>query len=155
MAKNKIVTKQEIDAYPAEKRHHFLDKDAIRFTKSLGDMAGLTGFGFHIAEVPAGHLSTEPHFHHYEEECVYILEGQGISIIGEDKQEVQAGDFIGYPAGGEAHSLLNTGDVPLKCIVVGQRLAHDICDYPEKNKRVYRMTGMPRALVDLDDIKVP
>ena len=50
--------------------------------------------------------------------------------------EVEAGDFIAYPADGEAHDLRNTGSLPMTCIVGGQRLDCDVVDYPEQNKRL-------------------
>ncbi len=36
----------------------------------------------------------------------------------------------------------NTDDTPLVCIVVGQRLAHDVGDYPDKGKHIYRNAGL-------------
>ena len=66
----------------------------------------------------------------------------------------QAGDFIGYPAGGLPHTMKNTGSEVLRCIVVGQRLAHDIGDYPRLGKRLYRY-GRSKDLVDINDISNP
>ncbi|MFL2842062.1 MAG: cupin domain-containing protein [Candidatus Puniceispirillaceae bacterium] len=61
----------------------------------------------------------------------YILEGTGTARTGDTVLRVEAGDFIDYPAGAEAHDLHNTGSNILKCIIVGQRLDFDIVDYPE------------------------
>jgi uncharacterized cupin superfamily protein len=72
-----------------------LNENAKRINKSLGDLVGMTGFGFHIIEIEPGYDSTEHHVHYFEDECVYVLEGY----------EISEGDFIGFPAGGEA--LLN------------------------------------------------
>ena len=102
-----------------------------------------------------GHESTETHLHHYEDECVYILEGEAEATIGNEKHHVKSGDFIGYRAGGKAHQLKNTGNGLLKCIVAGQRLAHDVGDYPLKGKRLYRNRGMPWNLVDIGDVSEP
>ena len=63
--------------------------------------------------------------------------------------EVEAGDFIAYPADGEAHDLRNTGSLPMTCIVVGQRLDCDVVDFPEQNKRLYRYAGKADDLVDI------
>lgn len=49
----------------------------------------------------------------------------------------------------------NTGDAVLRCIVVGQRLSHDVGDYPRRGKRIYRTSGMPWDLVDSDAIEHP
>ncbi|WP_419903374.1 cupin domain-containing protein [Kiloniella sp.] len=149
-----LLTKTEIDAMEGTDKVHFLNPNAQRSNKSLGDLTGLRGFGFHIIEVEPGRESTECHVHYQEDECVYILEGRGLAFIGGEEHEVSAGDFIGYRAGGKAHSLTNTGDETLKCIVVGQRLDFDIGDYPNQNKRIYRTKDRAWDLVDIDDIKV-
>ncbi|MEM7539607.1 MAG: cupin domain-containing protein [Chloroflexota bacterium] len=148
-----IVTAEEIDAYEGIEKTHFLNDNAKRNNKSLGDLTGLTGLGFHIIEVQPGHETTEFHVHHYEDECVYILEGQADAVIGDTVTPVKAGDFIGYRAGGEAHTIKNTSNGVLKCIVVGQRLAHDVGDYPNLQKRIFRNIGMKWDLVDWPDLK--
>ncbi|MDY6942935.1 MAG: cupin domain-containing protein [Pseudomonadota bacterium] len=150
-----IVTRKEIEQYEGINKTHFLNDNAQRVNKSLGDLTGLTGLGFHIIEVQPGHESTEFHKHYYEDECVYVLEGQAEAVIGDQSYPVSTGDFIGYRAGGEAHTLRNTGDSLLKCIVVGQRLDHDVGDYPRLGKRLYRQKGLPWNLVDIGDIDEP
>ena len=46
--------------------------------------------------------------------------------------EIEAGDFIDYPADDEAHDLRNTLPSPMTCIVVEQRPDFDVVDYPRK-----------------------
>lgn len=150
-----ILSKEEIDALPGTEKTHFLNTNAKRLNKSLGDLTGLNAIGFHIIEVEPGHESTEFHKHYYEEECVYILEGEAESTIGDSVSQLKAGDFVGYRAGGEAHKLTNTGKATFKCIVVGQRLDHDVGDYPVKGKRIYRNANQPWDLVDLNNIENP
>ncbi len=147
-----LITKEEIEAFEGLDKTHFLNPNARRVNKSLGDLTGLTGIGFHIIEVQPGHESTEFHKHYHEDECVYILEGTAEAVIGDQTFAVKAGDFIGYRAGGEAHTLKNTGTAVLRCIVAGQRLDHDVGDYPRAGKRVYRNKDMPWNLVDMDRI---
>ncbi|MBE9097972.1 cupin domain-containing protein [Vacuolonema iberomarrocanum] len=150
-----IVTREEIETYEGVAKTHFLNEKAKRINKSLGDLTGLRGFGFHIVEVEPGHESTELHMHYHEDECVYILDGEAEATIGEITHRVKCGDFIGYRARGEPHQLKNTGDTTLRCIVVGQRLDHDVGEYPLKKKRIYRNKGMKWNLVDLDQISEP
>lgn len=150
-----IITKQEIDDFAGIEKVHFLNANARRVNKSLGDLAGLTGMGFHIIEIQPGHDSTELHMHYYEEECVYILDGEADARIGDETHKVSAGDFIGYRAGGAAHKLTNRGATVLRCIVVGQRLDHDVGDYPDKGKRIYRNRGQAWDLVDIAAIETP
>ncbi|PSN19687.1 cupin [filamentous cyanobacterium CCP5] len=150
-----LITKEEIESYEGVQKTHFLNSNARRTNKSLGDLTGLTGFGFHIIEVEPGCESTETHRHYYEDECVFVLEGEGEAVIGKAVHWVKAGDFIGYRAGGEAHQLRNTGTTTLKCIVVGDRSDHDVGDYPDQKKRIYRNKGMEWNLVDMEAISEP
>ena len=97
-----IIRKKEIEAMEGLAKTHFLNENAQRINKSLGDLAGLKNLGFHIIEVLPGYESTEYHSHSCEDECVYILSGNATVTIDETDYEVDAGDFIGYPAGGFA-----------------------------------------------------
>jgi uncharacterized cupin superfamily protein len=150
-----VVTRDEIDQFEGIEKTHFLNDNARRRNKSLGDLTGLQGLGFHIIEVQPGHESTELHVHYHEEECVFVLEGEAEATIGQNTHTVRAGDFIGYRAGGEPHKLENKGDRLLKCIVVGQRLDHDVADYPDKGKRIFRNKGLQWNLVDTAEIEEP
>lgn len=150
-----LVTAAEIASEKGLAKTHFLNPNAQRINKSLGDLTGLTGFGFHIIEVEPGRDTTEHHVHHHEDECVYVLEGRGTALIGADAFEIGPGDFLGYRKGGVAHSIRNTGSETLRCIVVGERLAHDVGDYPNKGKRIFRNNGLPWNLVDHDALEEP
>jgi uncharacterized cupin superfamily protein len=147
-----LVTSAEISALEGLSKTHFLNENAKRLNKSLGDLAGLTGFGFHIIEVQPGHETTEHHCHHHEDECVFVLSGSATAFIGDEAHNISTGDFIGYRKGGLPHSIKNTGDEVFRCIVVGERLAHDVGDYTRLGKRIYRNAGMAWNLVDHDQI---
>ena len=69
--------------------------------------------------------------------------------IGPDLFQIEAGDFIGNPVGGEAHDIRNTGSTDMICLVGGQRLEFDMIDYPEQNKSLYRHDGQPPDLADI------
>ena len=155
MADTYLLRAADIAAMEGLRKAHFLNPGAKRVNKSLGDLTGLTGFGFHIIEVEPGDETTEHHVHHYEDECVYVLAGQATAVIGEEEHAIGPGDFIGYRKGGLAHSIRNTGAETLRCIVVGERLAHDVGDYPRKGKRIYRNAGMAWNLVDHVAIEEP
>ncbi len=150
-----IYSAAEIDELVGLDKTHYLNEGARRSNKSLGDLVGLTGIGFHIIEVQPGCESTEFHLHHYEDECVYVLQGEAVVTIAETQTSVAAGAFIGYRAGGSAHTMRNTGTSILKCIVVGQRLAHEVVDYPNKKVRLYSNRGKPWDVVNVADISHP
>lgn len=150
-----IITKDEIDAMEGADKTHFLNPNGRRTNKSLGDATGLAGLGVHLIEVSPGRESTEYHRHYDEDECVYVLSGTGEVTIGKETFTVSEGDFIGYRAGGLPHTMKNTGEEPLRCLVAGQRLAHDVADYPRAGKRLFRNAGRPWNLVNLDDVVNP
>ena len=148
-----LITADEIAGMDGLEKIHFLNANAKRVNKSLGDLTGITGFGFHIIEVEPGCETTEYHVHHFEDECVYVLDGTATATVGEESFPIGPGDFVGYRKGGEAHTIVNTGSDLFRCIVVGQRLPHDVGDYPRKGKRIYRNEGLPWELVDHKDIE--
>jgi len=120
----------------------------------VSDWTGLRKIGVHVISVEPGRDSTEFHFHHHEEECLYVLEGEAEARIGDEVTILRPGDFVGYRAQGKPHSLRNIGTGSLKYLVVGQRLDHDVCDYPEAGKRLYLQAGLPPTVVDLADLEV-
>lgn len=146
------LSAKDIEKLDGKFKTHFLNPQAIRVDKSLGDAVGLKNLGVHIITVAPGNYSTEFHVHHYEEECIYVLSGTGKATIGTENYRIAPGDFIGWPTNGVAHDMFNDGDEPLVCLVVGQRLAQDITDYPRLDKRLYRNSGQ-WDLVDQEAIE--
>ena len=146
------LSAEKIAAMEAVRRVHNLNPAAIRMDKSLGDAVGLKNIGIHLISIAPGDKSTEFHTHGYEEEAIYVLSGRGTEVIGEATHQIGPGDFIGFPAAGAAHETINDGTEPLVCLVIGQRLAQDVVDYPRKGKRLYRNSG-ERDLIDYNDIE--
>ncbi len=149
-----LLKAEQIAAMPGERRVHFLNPNADRIRKSLGDQVGLNNIGVHLLIVEPGKDSTEYHRHYHEEECLYVLSGRGTLVINEQSFAFEAGDFVGFPADTAAHSLTNDGNEPLVCLVMGQRLAQDVADYPHQGKRLYRNNGR-WDLVDLEQLTDP
>ncbi|MCL1940464.1 MAG: cupin domain-containing protein [Synergistaceae bacterium] len=56
-----------------------------------------------------------PHKHETEEEVMYFFEGKGQFITDDEVIELHPGICVYNPPGG-THSILNTGDVPLKFV---------------------------------------
>ncbi len=153
MKKSKLLLKAaDIEAMPGERKVHFLNPNAVRINKSLGDAVGLSHIGVHIIHVEPGHDTTEYHKHLYEEECVYVLSGQGKLLIEGETHLFEKGDFVGFPRNTAAHAITNDSDETLICLVMGQRLEQDVADYPHQQKRLYRNSG-EWNLVDTQHIK--
>ncbi len=148
-----LIKADEIATMRSQQKVHFLNENARCTNKALGDLTGLTGFGFHIIEVQPGHSSTESHFHYNEDECVYVLSGEGKATIGGETAMVSAGDFMGHRKGGLAHTIKNTGNEVLRCIVVGQRLETDVVEYPNQGKRMFRSPGLSWKVANISDLQ--
>ena len=149
------LSADDIDKVSATTKTHFLNDSARRREKSLATMTGLNEIDFCLVEVDPGDETTEHHKHYHEEECVYILEGEGTARIGAESLTVRPGDFVGFRKGGLAHSLKNTGSSVLRCIIVSQRKHHDVSDYPRKGKRLFRNKELTWNLVDVNVIDRP
>lgn len=147
-----LIKAAEIAEMEGKEKTHLLNADAIRNSKPLGSITGLTDLGVQLMTVMPGREYAEYHRHLYEEQCFYILSGTGEAIIEETSYAIGAGDFLGFPKNGVAHTLLNSGDEPLVFLCARVNLEQDVCDYPRKRKRLY-MNGAEEALVDFDNIR--
>lgn len=147
-----LLKADDIEAMPATLSIHPLNPNGVRHRRSLGDATGLTQIGVHRIELQPGHDSSEYHRHLYEEECVYVLSGRGTATIDDKQHAIGAGDFLGFARNGPAHVLTNSGDEPLVLLVMGQRLAQDVCDYPHRQLRLY-INGDREDLVDFGAIR--
>ena len=147
MTDHPVLTAAAIAAMEGTAKTHFLNDRARRVNKSLGDAGGLTGIGVHLIEVDPGDMTTEHHTHYHEDECVYVLSGTATAVIGDERFPIRPGDFIAHPKGGPAHHIENTGTEPFCALVIGERGAHDVGDYPRLGKRLYHRRERPAGCV--------
>ncbi|MFY7863346.1 cupin domain-containing protein [Roseateles sp.] len=157
MARSKPVSllkAAEIAGMPLVSKTHALNPQAVRDSRSLSAVTGLTALGFQLVTLQPGRLAWEYHRHLYEEQCFYILAGQGHADIDGVLHALGPGDFLGFAAQGAAHTLINTGTEPLVFIAARTHLELDVCDYPRLGKRLY-MNGGEEALVDLTAVSQP
>jgi len=146
------LTAEMLAALPSMLNVHPVNPAARRRVSSPGDATGLTTLGVNIFEIAPGDKSTEYHVHACEDEAVYVLSGKGTARTGGQTHPVEQGDFVGYPKGGPAHEICNTGQMPLRLLVIGQRLTEDIIDYPDQGKRLYRGAGRINDLVNTGNV---
>ena len=148
-AKNPLLRAADIQALHEEARPHPLNPKLVRHTRSLGDATGLATIGVHLVRLEQGDTSSVHHYHHQDEEWVYVLSGRAIAEIGDEKYEVGTGDFLGFVAGSLPHSLHNPNAEDFVYLVGGNRWPFDVCDYPRVGKRRYRINGKS-VYVDAD-----
>jgi uncharacterized cupin superfamily protein len=147
-----LLKAAQIAGMEGKSKAHLLNPEAIRVSKPLGRITGLTDLGVQLMTVMPGREYAEYHRHLYEEQCFYVVSGNGEAIIEETSYAIEAGDFLGFPKNGAAHTILNCGDKPLVFLCVRVNLEQDVCDYPRKRKRLY-MNGAEEAIVDFDNIR--
>lgn len=109
------------------------------------------GENYHVGmliESPAPGLRLAPlHYHMQEEEHALILEGQVALLLGDERFDMKAGDYVCFPAGQKVgHAFMNSGTGPCSYLMIGERNLSDVCVYPQSNKI------MVRALCDVNDI---
>lgn len=123
---------------------------AIRYRHlTLAAMGEDYHVGVAIEELPQGKQSSPAHYHIFEEEHVYILEGSLTVRIGADSHEMTAGDYVCFPAGQKAgHCLVNNSGATCRYVIVGERNPNEVAVYTDSNKVLVRALG-GRALFDL------
>jgi uncharacterized cupin superfamily protein len=110
----------------------FKDLCRTRIKRVLGDVLGLGNFGVNLVTLPPGAGSAQRHWHSLEDEFVYVVEGE-VTLVTEDGEQVlAAGQAAGFPAGrADGHHLINKGTAPATYLEVGDRIAEDVCTYPD------------------------
>jgi quercetin 2,3-dioxygenase len=104
----------------------------------LSRPAGLRRVAVALARVPAGKDSYAYHVHHHDEEWMYVLSGSGTAELADAEIELGAGDFLGFPAGGPAHTARAAPGDELVYVQGGDAWSRDtveIVDFPRAGRR--------------------
>jgi len=147
-----VLHKRDIDGIKENRRVHPFNDRAVIHLKSLGEAAGLSDTGVHLARVAPGDETTAFHSHELSDEFVYILAGTATLSVGDEQHELGPGDFAGFPANGAAHIMQNTGSEDLVYLMAGGRPHVDIVNYPRAGKKMYKV-GTRVDIVDTPHIK--
>lgn len=96
----------------------------------IGQDENAPNFAMRQFEVAVGG-NTPKHSHPYEHE-VFVLEGEGIVVEGDQEHPLKSGDVI-YVRPDEVHQFRNVGDAPLKflCLVPNSALDPNVTVTPE------------------------
>jgi uncharacterized cupin superfamily protein len=112
---------------------------AGRSRKRLGNAAGLDQFGVNLTTLTPGAASALRHWHHREDELVYVLEGELTLIEDEGETLLRAGDAAGFKAGVKnGHHLVNKSSRDAVFLEIGTRSKHERGDYPDVDLVVVR-----------------
>jgi uncharacterized cupin superfamily protein len=93
-----------------------------RARKALGDAAGLSQFGVNLMTLPPGAWSSQRHWHTFEDEFVYVLEGEVVLVTDAGEEVLRAGDCAGFKGGDpDGHHLINRSQADAKLLEIGTR----------------------------------
>jgi len=105
--------------------------------------------GVSIEELAPGQRSNPAHYHIFEEEHVFILEGELTVRIGAENFAMRAGDYVCFPAGLKAgHCLVNDSGRACRYVIAGENNPNEVVVYPDSNKVLVRALGS-RAIFDM------
>jgi len=107
-------------------------------TASFSDSAGIKQYGAYLQTLQPGATSTERHWHEREDEFLFVVSGRVTVVENDGRHVLEPGDAACWPAGiPNAHCMLNESTEPCSYILVGTRLTHDVCHYPDSRSICY------------------
>jgi uncharacterized cupin superfamily protein len=144
MAGGNLMRQREIAGGLRTFSHPWNPKSEMRGAP-LGALMGFRRVGVNFIRVAPKKEAYVPHAHAQEEEWVYILEGRGRAMVGEESFDVGPGDFLAFPAPQVVHHLVNAGKTDLVCLMGGEVLPIDVVDFPKHRKRMVWVNGRATA----------
>ena len=110
-----------------------------RIRKRLGNATGLDQFGVNLTTLKPGAASALRHWHHNEDELVYMLQGEVALIEDSGETVLRAGDAAGFKANNpNGHHLVNRTDCDAVYLEIGARSKNERAEYPDVDLLVIR-----------------
>jgi uncharacterized cupin superfamily protein len=107
-------------------------------TASFSDTAGIKQYGAYLQTLQPGARSSTRHWHEQEDEFLFVVQGEVTVVENDGPHVLGPGDAACWPAGEpNAHHVLNESSEPCAYLIVGTRLSHDVCHYPDVGKTLY------------------
>jgi uncharacterized cupin superfamily protein len=119
-------------AKPSNYPEPFASRMAGRVKRPLGDLFGLTNFGVNLTRLAPGAVSALRHAHSWQDEFIYVLQGQPTLVTNGGEELLGPGMCAGFKAGsGNAHHLVNRSNADVLYLEIGDRSAGDTISYPD------------------------
>lgn len=113
-----------------------------RSSLRLGEAGGLTQYGVNLVMLEPGAMSSLRHWHHNEDEFVWIVEGECTLVQDHGETVMRPGDCAAFPAGDtDGHHFLNRTDRVAKFLVVGTKARQEIAVYSDVDMMVHVTPG--------------
>ena len=107
-------------------------------TATFSDSSGITQYGAYLQTLQPGARTSTRHWHEREDEFLYVLSGRATVVENDGRHVLEPGDAACWPAGvPNAHHVLNESAEPCSYLIVGTRVTHDVCHYPDVGKTLY------------------
>lgn len=111
-------------------------------TLRLSDAGGLRQFGCYVETLAPGARSSERHWHESEDEFLFVLDGTATVTDDHGPRDLGPGDAVCWPHGvANGHQVQNRTARPLRYVILGSRVAGDICHYPDSGSRQVNGAG--------------
>jgi len=115
-----------------------IERNGMYSSARLSEDGGLKQFGAYVETLDPGSRSSDRHWHESEDEFLYVLSGEPTVIEDDGEHLLKPGDAACWPAGtANAHHVVNKASTPCSYLIVGTRLSHDVCHYPDSGKTLY------------------
>lgn len=113
-----------------------------RSSLRLGEAGGLKQYGVNLVMLEPGAMSSLRHWHHNEDEFVWVVEGECTLVQDEGETVMRPGDCAAFPAGNQnGHHFLNRSDKPAKFLVVGTKAPQETAVYSDVDMMVHITPG--------------
>lgn len=113
-----------------------------RSSLRLGEAGGLTQFGVNLVTLEPGAMSSLRHWHHKEDEFVWVVEGECTLVEDQGETLLRPGDCAAFPAGKpNGHHFLNRSDRLARFVVVGTRAPQETAVYSDVDLMVELTPG--------------
>jgi uncharacterized cupin superfamily protein len=114
-----------------------------RSSLRLGEAGGLTQYGVNLVMLEPGAMSSLRHWHHNEDEFVWIVEGDCTLVQDQGETVMRPGDCAAFPAGDpDGHHFVNRTDKVAKFLVVGTKAPQETAVYADVDMMVHMTTGL-------------
>ena len=114
-----------------------------RSSLRLGEVGGLTQFGVNLVMLEPGAMSSLRHWHHNEDEFVWIVDGECTLVQDEGETVMRPGDCAAFPAGStNGHHFVNRSGKPARFMVVGTKAPQETAVYSDVDMMVHLTPGL-------------
>ena len=121
-----------------------------RTRRDLARAAGSRLSGLQHVTIAPGRRSSVRHCHSHDDEIFVVLNGDGVLLLGDEREPVTRGTVVSRPPGtGVAHAF-EAGDEGLVLLAYGTRDPADTCWYPDSRKLSFRGVGVIARVEPLD-----